>query len=311
MNPKLQIKRASGQDHIDDPEVFQDFQRARLDALATRTCEGCFRGINQAEGNPATCEIQRKRQSCRARTNDYYLGFVHRTKIAYWYAVRMSSRKSRLTREKIATVALALADKHGFESVSMRRVAQELNVGTMSLYYYVRTKDDLISVMDDALMSEALLSQVPKNWKQAITEIATRTHSIFSRHPWALISMQSAPPGLNAMRHMEQCLEALAKTSMTAKEKLTLLAIVDDFVFGHALRETAREKEVDAEFATAQIAQGNFPRIAEVFSSGRIEIGKNRFQQGLRLLLEEYGPRRPRAASTPRRNSPRRRKERK
>jgi hypothetical protein len=47
-------------------------------------------------------------------------------------------------------------------------------------------------------------------------------------------------PGLNPMRHMEQCLEALAETPMTAEQKLTLLAIVDDFVFGHALREAAR-----------------------------------------------------------------------
>jgi AcrR family transcriptional regulator len=207
----------------------------------------------------------------------------------------------KLSRDAIATAALAIADAGGFEAVSMRRVAQELNVGTMSLYYYVKTKDDLIAVMDDALMSEALLSAVPKNWKRAITEIATRTHSIFSRHPWALISMQSAPPGLNAMRHMEQCLEALAETSMTAKQKLTLLAIVDDFVFGHALRESASEKAVDMEFAAAQIAKGNFPRIAEIFSGGRIDIGKNRFQEGLRLLIEEYGPRRPRASSKPRR----------
>ena len=175
----------------------------------------------------------------------------------------------------------------------MRRVAQELNVGTMSLYYYVETKDDLIAVMDDALMNIALLESVPRNWKRAITEIATRTHEMFLRHPWALVSMQSAPPGVNAMRHMEQCLEALAKTSMTAKQKLTLLAMVDDFVFGHALREAVSEKEVDLEFATAQIATGNFPRIAEIFAGGRLEIGKDRFQAGLRLLLEEYNPQRP------------------
>src|SRR6202049_6134 len=100
----------------------------------------------------------------------------------------MSKRKSRWTREKIATVALAIADKEGFEAVSMRRVAQELQVGTMSLYYYVKTKDDLIAVMDDALMFEAILPAMPKNWKRAITEIATRTHSIFLRHPWALVS---------------------------------------------------------------------------------------------------------------------------
>ena len=149
----------------------------------------------------------------------------------------------------------------------------------------------------DALLSEALLPRVPRNWKKAITDIATRTHAIFSRHPWALVSMQSAAPGLNAMRHMEQCLEALEKTSMTAKEKLMLLAIVDDFVFGHALRETGTDKEMDTTFAQEQIAQGNFPRIAEIFKGGRVEMGKDRFQAGLRLLLEEYGPRRTRAAA--------------
>jgi AcrR family transcriptional regulator len=217
----------------------------------------------------------------------------------------MSREKVHLSREAIGAAALAIADAEGFQAVSMRRVAQDLNAGTMSLYYYVKTKDDLVAVMDDALMSEALLPDVPRNWKRAITEIATRTHSIFLRHPWALISMQSAPPGLNAMRHMEQCLEALAQTSMTAKQKLTLLAIVDDFVFGHALREAASEKPVDMDFAAGQMAKGNFPRITEIFGGGRIEIGKDRFREGLRLILEEYGPRRPRPSAKPRRISPR------
>src|SRR5580698_1433325 len=164
----------------------------------------------------------------------------------------MSKRKSRLTRAKIATVALAIADKEGFEAVSMRRVAQELKVGTMSLYYYVKTKDDLIAVMDDALISEAILPSLPKGWQRAMMEIAKRTHAVFIRHPWALAAMLSAPPGLNAMRHMEQCLEALAETSMTKKQKMTLLAIVDDFVFGHALREAASDAALDEEFAATQ-----------------------------------------------------------
>ena len=59
----------------------------------------------------------------------------------------MSRTKSRLTRQKIAATALAIADREGFEAVSMRRVAQELKVGTMSLYYYVKTKDDLLAVI--------------------------------------------------------------------------------------------------------------------------------------------------------------------
>jgi AcrR family transcriptional regulator len=198
----------------------------------------------------------------------------------------MSSEKSRLTRENIAAAALAIADREGFEAVSMRRVAQHLNVGTMSLYYYVKSKDDLIAVMDDALMGEALLPTLPGDWRRAIMEIARRTHAVFIRHPWALVAMLSAPPGINAMRHMEQCLEALAETPMTAKQKITLLAMVDDFVFGHALREAATDAAIDVEFGAAQLATGAFPRLAEVFGGGRIDAGKDRFERGLRALLK-------------------------
>src|SRR5450432_1008956 len=198
----------------------------------------------------------------------------------------MSRVKSHLTREKIAAVAVDIADKEGFEAVSMRRLAQELKAGTMSLYYYVKTKDDLMAAMDDALMGEALLPRLPKGWQRAIMAIAKRTHAVFIRHPWALASMLSAPPGLNAMRHMEQCFEALAETAMTKKQKLTLLAMVDDFVFGHALREAATDATVDMEFATAQLATGAFPRLAEVFGNGRIDADKDRLERGLRALLD-------------------------
>jgi len=206
----------------------------------------------------------------------------------------MSSRKSRLTRErltreKIAAIALAIADKEGFAAVSMRRVAQELKVGTMSLYYYVKTKDDLIAVMDDALMGEALLPSLPKDWRRAMFEIAQRTHAVYIRHPWALVAMLSAPPGINAMRHAEQCLEALAETSMTAKQKMTLLATVDDFVFGHALREAATDATIDMHFASAQLATGAFPRLAQMFRGGRVDAYKDRFERGLRNLLKGVG----------------------
>jgi AcrR family transcriptional regulator len=197
----------------------------------------------------------------------------------------MSRQNTNLSRETIAAVALQIADKEGFDAVSMRRVAQELNVGTMSLYYYVKTKDDLIAVMDDALLGEALLPSLPKGWQPAMIAIAKHTHALFLRHPWALVSMLSAPPGLNAMRHMEQCLEALAETHMTNSEKLSFLATVDDFVFGHALREAANNTAIDTEFAAAQLATGAFPRIAKIFAKGRIETGKDRFEQGLQALL--------------------------
>lgn len=198
----------------------------------------------------------------------------------------MSREKPQLTREKIAAAALRIADKDGFEAVSMRRLARELKAGTMSLYYYVKTRDDLLAVMDDALMGECLVPSLPKNWKRAILEIAKRTHAVFIRHPWALASMLKAPPGINAMRHMEQCLEALADTPMTKAQKITLLTMVDDFVFGNALREAAGDSTIDFEFAAAQLATGLFPRTAEMFGAGWVSASSRRFELGLQALID-------------------------
>lgn len=201
------------------------------------------------------------------------------------------SRTSFLSRETIAATAIAIADKEGFASVSMRRIALELGVGTMSLYHYVKTKADLIAAMDDALMGEILLPSVPENWRKALTEIALRTRAVFLRHPWALSAMLTAPPGINAMRHMEQCLQALARTGMTAREKLTLLAIIDDFVFGYALREGANDPAMDFSFAKSQLNTGAFPRLVEVFGKGRLPAIPDRFQKGLRVLLDSVSDR--------------------
>jgi AcrR family transcriptional regulator len=196
------------------------------------------------------------------------------------------SRALQLSREKIAAAALAIADGEGFAAVSMRRIAQEMGVGTMSLYYYVKTKADLVAAMDDALMGEVLAPRLPGNWREALMVIAMRTRDVFLRHPWALSSMLSAPPGVNAMRHMEQCLEALAGTTMTTQEKLALLAVIDDFVFGYALREAGGDPKVDLNFVKGQLATGAFPRLKEAFGKGRQPAMPDRFQTGLRALLD-------------------------
>lgn len=196
----------------------------------------------------------------------------------------MSSTR-HLSRERIAAAALAIADAESFASVSMRRVAQKLRVGTMTLYYYVRTKGELIAAMDDALMAEVVAPSLPRDWRKALTMIALRTRDVFIQHPWALASMQSAPPGVNAMRHMEQCLQVLSETGMTTPEKLTLLAVIDDFVFGYALRETAGDPNVDVDLARKQLATGAFPRLAEAFGERRVWPMPNRFRLGLEALL--------------------------
>jgi len=211
------------------------------------------------------------------------------------------STTRQLNKAGIVAAALAIADAEGFAAVSMRRVAQELGVGTMSLYYYAKSKAELVSAMDDALMAEVLVQALPEDWHEALTAIALRTRDVFVRHPWALSSMQSAPPGVNAMLHMEQCLEALAKTSMTTEEKLTLLALVDDFVFGYTLRETAADPVVDIDAASKRLATGAFPELTKAFGKQRKLSIPNRFDLGLEAIFEKFSERGLRGTARPRR----------
>ncbi|HLG99572.1 MAG TPA: TetR/AcrR family transcriptional regulator C-terminal domain-containing protein [Bryobacteraceae bacterium] len=213
----------------------------------------------------------------------------------------------QLNKTSIVAAAISIADTEGFAAVSMRRVAQELGVGTMSLYYYAKSKAELISAMDDLLLADVLVPTLPEDWRDAVTAIARRTRDMVVRHPWAISSMQAAPPGPNAMLHMEQCLEALAKTHMTKQEKLTLLALVDDFVFGYTLRETAGDPAVDVDAAKNRLATGAFPELANAFGKARRFRIPDRFDRGIEAILDNFSqsnvtgtarPRRQRRRST-------------
>lgn len=217
-------------------------------------------------------------------------------------------RKPRFTREAIAKAAVGIADTEGFEAVSMRRIAEKLGAGTMTLYHYVETKAELVALMDDALMGEILLPEgnLPKGWREALTAIARRTRDVFRRHPWALLSMQGASPGPNSARHFEQCLAVLSRTSFDRRTKLELLALVDDFVFGHALRAAEARSfqgepapEVMAairEWALKQYETGAFPHTSTFFGRSAPEEAvaevagfndeEGRFERGLATLLD-------------------------
>jgi AcrR family transcriptional regulator len=255
---------------------------------------------------------------------------IRGAELPIWLRPEPGNRKPRFTREAIAKVALAIADTDGFEAVSMRRIAEELGSGTMTLYHYVRTKAELVALMDDALMGEILLPEgtLPNGWREALAAIAGRTREVFRRHPWALLSMQGAVPGPNSARHFEQCLAALSRTSFDRRTKLELLALVDDFVFGHALRtaeaRSALQKEPDAEvlaairtWASRQYETGAFPHTFAFFGRAPAEKvvaevagvhdEEGRFQRGLTTLLEGVTRNHPRPKRVRRATATRRR----
>ena len=186
-----------------------------------------------------------------------------------WTRPEVGTRQPKLSRAKIAKAAIAIADTEGFDAVSMRRVAQELGGSTMSLYYYVKTRTELMALMDDLLMGELLLPSVKKKGARALLAIALATAEMLHRHPWALTAMRGAPLGPNALRHTEQCLETLAETTLTARQKLSLLAMVDDYVFGNALREAESRTSVDEMLAKNSSRPASSPSSSRPSDAGR------------------------------------------
>ena len=214
-----------------------------------------------------------------------------------------------MTREQIADAALQLADTEGLEAVSMRRVASALGVGTMTLYHYVRTKDDLYQLMGDAIMAELHVPDDaldPVDWRSSITAIARQTRETFRRHPWIVHALdQGGEIGPNGFKHFEQSLAAMEGTGLPPAEKLQLVAVVDDFAFGHALRTVMEAQEIAddgwrekaIEYAERQLETGDYPHIRGLFDEGvdrtqqwdRIvdELnGQDRFELGLQALLD-------------------------
>jgi AcrR family transcriptional regulator len=225
-----------------------------------------------------------------------------------WGRPEPGARRARFTREQIAAAALAVADKEGFDAVSMRRVAAELGAGTMTLYHYVRTKDELISLMDDAIMGELLIpdGEMPSDWREALTLIARRTRDAFARHPWTLQSMGEAEMGPNSMQHVEQSVAAVASLDLDLTTTFEIIGFVDEYVFGFAMRRRdpgprdpeARERWLSqvTEYVDAELASGDYPHLERMVPEGGMaavwelmqESGAadDRFERGLSRLLD-------------------------
>jgi len=225
-----------------------------------------------------------------------------------WLRPEPSGRKPRFTRAEIARTAIGIADAEGFDAVTMKRIASELGAGTMTLYYYVRNKADIVALMQDAICEDFLVpdGELPAGWRAAVTLIARRTRETLVGHPWAISSLNQAQFGPNAVRHYEQSLAALAATGLGYPQKTELTAILDDYVNGNAAHAVeARERmqlasrdpglAIEARaYGEALMAAGAFPELEALARDARDGGGEfdplanldRQFEVGLAALLD-------------------------
>ena len=106
-----------------------------------------------------------------------------------------SERRAPLTRTRVLEAAIDLADRDGIDAVSMRRLGQELGVEAMSLYTHVKSKDDLLDGMADAVVARIPTSRHAAGWHETLRATILGARAEMLHHPWTarIVETRSAP----------------------------------------------------------------------------------------------------------------------
>jgi AcrR family transcriptional regulator len=200
-----------------------------------------------------------------------------------------------LSRERVMRAAIALADASGIESLSMRKLGQELGVEAMSLYNHVANKDEILDGIVDLVFSEIALPSGEGDWKPAMRRRATSAHEALLRHPWAPSLMQSRTrPGAATLRHHDSVLGSLRNAGFTLVMAAHAISVIDGYVYGFALQQIniplqSREQVgVVGESILRQMA-GEYPHLAEMITKHAMLPGydySKEFEFGLDLILD-------------------------
>ena len=144
-----------------------------------------------------------------------------------------------LSRDRILRAAVKLADKKGIDSVTMRKLAQELGFEAMSLYNHVANKDDLLEGMLDLVLAETEPPSASGEWDEAIRKSAISVHDALRRHPWSCtLLMEARRVRPTRLRYMDLLLGRLREAGFSAETTYHAYHVLDGHIFGFALWET-------------------------------------------------------------------------
>lgn len=203
--------------------------------------------------------------------------------------------RAPLTRERILSTALALADVSGIQTLTMRKLAEVLGFEAMSLYNHVANKDDLLDGILDLVLAESEVATLAAKWDEAIRSSAVAFHDALGRHPWAcalLLSPARIRPG--RLRQMDALLGHLREGGFSADTTYHAYHVLDGYIFGFSLwqtRHTYSDEEVArmTEWFEGTVGAGEYPYLREHgeqhFTEGP-HHDVSAFEFGLDLILD-------------------------
>ncbi|MDY7090406.1 MAG: TetR/AcrR family transcriptional regulator [Actinomycetota bacterium] len=213
---------------------------------------------------------------------------------------RQVASNAGLSKERVVAEAIRLADREGVDGLSMRRLADALGAGAMSLYYYVAGKEELLDAMIDVVFAEIELPSTETDWQSAMRRRAVSARQVLARHPWAIGLMESrTAPGLAHLRHREAVTACLRKAGFSVLMATHAHWLLDVYVYGFALQEASLPFDTAGEFADMaedvflpQLPPDEFPYLNES-AAALVAAGYDpaeEFMFGLDLVLAALEP---------------------
>ncbi len=200
-----------------------------------------------------------------------------------------------MSRDRVLRAALALADRDGIESLTMRRLASELDVEAMTLYYYLPRKRDILDGIFDIVMGEIGIPSSDVDWKPALRRSAISAHDVLLRHPWAAGLVWTAGPGPARLRYMDALLGRLREAGFSADATHHAYHVLDSHVVGFTLWEAgyaavANDMDDVLPSLVSQLSRDAYPYLIEHIeyhlAPTPTDEGEGSFEFGLDLILD-------------------------
>jgi AcrR family transcriptional regulator len=194
--------------------------------------------------------------------------------------------RPRFTREEVLEAALRVIDREAPEAFTMRRVADELGMGVMTLYGYVRNKEEIVEGVTAVAFGEEDGPERPdRGWEDQVRTDVERLHGVCRRHPHLvalILGQTAASPGLFRLR--ERMLGTLLAAGFDELTALHALGILTSYALGFGGLQ-AGAAPIDLPDRIRELPAAEFPHLAEAADGYSAHLSDEAFEQGLEFIL--------------------------
>ncbi|RKS67786.1 TetR family transcriptional regulator [Actinomadura pelletieri DSM 43383] len=196
-----------------------------------------------------------------------------------------------LTRERIVEEAVALLDEEGTARLTMRRLAERLDTGSTTLYWHVKTKDDVLELALDAVFGDVPLRDPGPDWRADVVALMSGWRRAMLDHPWSAAVLGGRPLlGPNVLARTDALYAALAATGVTGPRLAAAAYAVANYVIGSALMQIGARNDDDpaAEEAAREHLARDRARYPTLAAHGHLpgDQWDSAFAQGLDHILD-------------------------